>query len=134
MIGFEAYLKLRSIIDELVDRSRMGCIILVEGRRDVLSLRELGVTGKILAVSNTPNAVLVDSIGCRDVVILTDWDKRGERLKDDLVLKLSSWGVVADISFRKRIFAIVGRIVTEVEDLADFVRKVEVDLFGLPKP
>ncbi len=123
-LSLEAYLRLKAAIEELVERSEEGAVIIVEGRRDVESLRKLGVRGKIVTSSNHSNAEIVDSVGCRDVIIMTDWDRRGEKLKDDLLAKFSSWGVVPDVEIRKRIFSIIGREVTEVEDLADFVLKL----------
>ncbi len=124
-LKLEAYLKLKAAIDELIERSEEGAVIVVEGKNDKQSLRRLGVRGEILTSSNHSNAELVDLIGCREVIILTDWDKKGEALKDDLVIKFSSWGVVPNIEIRRRIFSIIGKEVTEVEDLADFIFKLE---------
>ena len=123
MINYERLLK---VLLELKERSEDGAVILVEGRRDVLSLRKLGVYGKIITVSNVSKAKLVDELGYCDVIILTDWDEKGEILKRDLVAKLSSWGVVADTSLRKRLFEVVGKVVTEVEDLADLFFKLQI--------
>ena len=129
--SLKAYLELKSAIEELIEKAESGAVILVEGRRDILALRKLGVFGCVIAVANKSNVELVDSIGCREVVILTDWDDRGEKLKEDLVVKLSSWGVVADTSIRKKIFSAVGKNITEVEDLAEFVRRCEEGLIKL---
>ncbi len=101
-------------LNELVERSKEGAIILVEGRRDVQALRELGVEGKIVPVSNVPKASLIDRIE-GDVIILTDWDEKGEILKRSLFNMLLSNGIVADTEIRRRIFSSVD--VTEVEDL-----------------
>ncbi len=120
-LDLDTYLRLIRAIEELRDLAEKGAVIIVEGRRDVEALRRLGVEGEIIASANHSNAKIVDIIGQREVVILTDWDRRGEALKDDLVVKLSSWGVTPNLEIRKRIFSIVGRIITEVEDLADFV-------------
>ncbi len=124
-LKIEAYLKLKATIDELIERSEEGAVIIVEGKNDIRSLRMLGVKGEILASSNHPNAELVDLVGCREVIILTDWDKKGEALKDDLVMKFSSWGVIPNVEIRRKIFSIIGKEVTEVEDLADFMLKLE---------
>ncbi len=101
-------------LNELIERSKEGAIILVEGRRDVQALRELGVEGKIVPVSNVPKASIVDRVE-GDVIILTDWDEKGEILKRCLFNMLLSNGIVADIEIRRRIFSSVD--VTEVEDL-----------------
>ncbi len=119
MIDYE---ELSKIIAELKDRSNEA-VILVEGRKDLLSLRRLGVQGKILTVSNLSRAKLVDEIGCSDVIILTDWDEKGEILKRDLIEKLS--GIKVDLVLRKKLFSIVGRFIREIEDLADLYFKLQ---------
>lgn len=124
-LSFEAYLKLKAAIDELIERSENGAVIVVEGLNDVKALRRFGIKGEIVTSSNHSNAELVDFIGHREVIIMTDWDKRGEALKNDLITKFSSWGVIPDVEIRRRIFSIVGREVTEVENLAEFVFKLE---------
>jgi len=124
-LSFEAYLKLKAAIDELIERSENGAVIVVEGLNDVKALRRFGIKGEIVTSSNHSNAELVDFIGHREVIIMTDWDKRGEALKNDLITKFSSWGVIPDVEIRRRIFSIVGREVTEVENLAEFMFKLE---------
>ena len=112
MIDYEYFMK---ALKELIERARDGAIVLVEGRRDVEALKDLGVEGKILPVSSVSRAKLVESVE-GDVIILTDWDEKGEKLKREIFEVLLSNGVIADTSIRKRIFSAVN--VNEVEDLA----------------
>jgi 5S rRNA maturation endonuclease (ribonuclease M5) len=112
MINYEDFMK---ALKELIERARDGAIVLVEGRRDVEALKDLGVEGKILPVSSVSRAKLVESVE-GDVIILTDWDEKGEKLKREIFEVLLSNGVIADTSIRKRIFSAVN--VNEVEDLA----------------
>ena len=112
MINYEDSMK---ALKELIERAKDGAIVLVEGRRDVEALKDLGVEGKILPVSSVSRAKLVESVE-GDVIILTDWDEKGEKLKREIFEVLLSNGVIADTSIRKRIFSAVN--VNEVEDLA----------------
>lgn len=112
MINYEDFMK---ALKELIERAKDGAIVLVEGRRDVEALKDLGVEGKILPVSSVSRAKLVESVE-GDVIILTDWDEKGEKLKREIFEVLLSNGVIADTSIRKRIFSAVN--VSEVEDLA----------------
>ncbi len=112
MINYEDFMK---ALKELIERAKDGAIVLVEGRRDVEALKDLGVEGKILPVSSVSRAKLVESVE-GDVIILTDWDEKGEKLKREIFEVLLSNGVIADTSIRKRIFSAVN--VNEVEDLA----------------
>lgn len=127
MIDRKDFQKLHEIISELSLRSENGAVIIVEGFKDVVSLRELGINGDIFMSSNTSNAVLVDRIGNKDVIILTDCDRRGELLEKSLVQKFSSWGITPDVEFKKRIFSIVSRDIIAIENLASYYRRLETE-------
>ncbi len=127
MIDSQDLLKLEEIFKELRKRSEDGAIIIVEGPKDVASLRSLGVEGDIVTSSNTPDAVLVDEIGKKDVIILTDCDRRGDTIEKSLLNKFSSWGVTPNTEFKKRIFSVLKEI-HEIEDLAKYLEKARVEL------
>ncbi len=128
-LDLRLYLKLKSLIDELIERSENGAVIIVEGKNDRKALRDLGIYGDIVEASKISNSFIVDRIRRRDVIILTDWDKRGEMIKRDLMNKFSSWGIIPDTEIRKKIFSIVKKDVTEVEKLAKFFKKQRDILF-----
>ncbi|HDM60326.1 MAG TPA: toprim domain-containing protein [Archaeoglobus veneficus] len=122
------FFELSEIIDDLKAKSEEGAIIIVEGSKDVAALRELGIGGTIVKASSIPTSVIVDKIGARDVIILTDWDRRGELLVRELARKFSSWGITPDVTTRKRIFALVSKEITSVENLSSFYFKVEGEI------
>lgn len=119
--------KLEEIFKELRKRSENGAVIIVEGPGDAASLRCLGIKGDIVTSSNTPDAVLVDDIGKKDVIILTDCDRRGDTIEKSLWNKFSSWGVTPNTEFKRRIFSVV-KEVHEIEDLAKYVEKARAEL------
>lgn len=127
MIESQDLLKLEEIFKELRRRSENGAVIIVEGPGDVASLRSLGVRGDIMTSSNTPDAVLVDEIGKKDVIILTDCDRRGDTMEKSLWNKFSSWGVTPDTEFKKKIFSVIKEI-HEIEDLAKYLEKARAEL------
>ncbi|MGC9307554.1 MAG: toprim domain-containing protein [Thermoplasmatota archaeon] len=66
--------------------------ILVEGEKDVAALRRLGVTGMILTVhAGRPLVDVCDRIAVAydEIIILTDWDKKGGRLSRAIEKNLS---------------------------------------------
>ena len=66
--------------------------ILVEGEKDVAALRRLGVTGMILTVhAGRPLVDVCDRIAAThdEVIVLTDWDKKGGRLSRAIEKNLS---------------------------------------------
>ena len=127
MIERRDFQRLHEIISELSAKSENGSVIIVEGSKDAASLRELGINGEIFMSSNTPDAVLVDRIGNRDVIILTDFDRRGELLEKSLVQKFSSWGITPNVEFKKKIFSIVSKDIVFIENLANYYRKLETE-------
>jgi 5S rRNA maturation endonuclease (ribonuclease M5) len=127
MIGIEDFLKLKNLIGELAMRSENGSVIIVEGLKDVASLRTLGIKGDIITSSSISDVAVVDRVKNKDVVILTDHDRRGDLLEKNLVNKFSSWGVIPDVEFKKKIFSIA-RDINSIENLARYYEKVKVEL------
>lgn len=125
MIKPEECKKLKEILTELAEKSKNGSIIIVEGINDLKSLREIGIKGKIFTSSNTPNVELVDQIGRKDVIILTDNDRTGNILEKNLKSKFSTWGVNANTEFKRKIFSIVSKEIYSIEELAFLCQKIE---------
>jgi len=70
---------LEKIISELIEENKRVPII-VEGEKDVKSLKKLGINGKIITVNKGLNlTVFSDNLADRykEIIILTDWDRRG---------------------------------------------------------
>ena len=121
----QEFLELSQIVEDLRTRSEEGAVIIVEGSKDVTALRELGISGVVVKVSSAPTSTVVDRVGKmnKEVIILTDWDRRGEILLKELIGKFSSWGITPDIAIRRRIFTLVSKEVTSVENLSSFYFK-----------
>lgn len=58
MVDVEIYRKrlerVEGLLEELVERSEKGAVIIVEGKRDVLSLKKLGINGKFELATHHP--------------------------------------------------------------------------------
>jgi 5S rRNA maturation endonuclease (ribonuclease M5) len=74
--------RLRKIIEALYEINR-GIPVIVEGKKDASALRNLGLTGEVIILHNGKS--LYDF--CTDiterfhrVILLLDWDKKGENL------------------------------------------------------
>ncbi len=85
--------KIQQIITALTEDSANGKPIIVEGKKDVESLRTLGVNGRILTVKTEGKSFLeataeIEKHDAREVILLLDFDRRGregtKRLKQDL--------------------------------------------------
>ncbi|HDN74021.1 hypothetical protein B6U96_11285 [Archaeoglobales archaeon ex4484_92] len=109
------------VLEELKERARNGWVIVVEGEKDVASLRKLGVAGEILTFSGY--SATADRVGKRKTIILTDYDERGREIERGLSKALLSYGNVADVEIKRKIFCKIKKEVTKVEELYGFVKK-----------
>ena len=74
--------RIRMVLEALVEINRRVPVI-VEGKKDATALRNLGLSGEVLALHNGKGMYefcedLMDRYS--KVVLLTDWDTRGEEL------------------------------------------------------
>ncbi len=123
---------IEEIILELKVLADSGAIIVVEGRRDVASLRSLGIKGEIWLASQKPLLEFTEQLSKsgKDVVLLTDWDKRGgmmaRRITDDLLF----YGVMPNTDIRSRIGIRVRKRIKDIESLNNYVNRLRYELLG----
>jgi len=116
-----------SVIEDL-DQLALTHILLVEGKNDVLALHELGVEADMFCVQSGGGPVRASEYAWekgRPAVILTDWDRRGDSLADDLRRNLSSLCVRYDDSIRDRLARVCGPFCRDVESLHLIRRMLE---------
>lgn len=96
-------------------------ILLVEGSKDVDALRSVGIDGEFYCVQSGGGplraAEHVWRAG-RPAVILTDWDRRGGSLADDLRRDLESLCVPYDDGIRRGLAVLCRQYSKDVESLA----------------
>jgi 5S rRNA maturation endonuclease (ribonuclease M5) len=118
----ENYKRFLRIIDEL--REFEGALI-VEGMRDEVALRNLGVRAEIIRLSRLPLpevALIASSYG--EVKILTDFDRKGEELAKKLLRYLAGYPCRVDAETRKELKRLVKKDVKGIEDLYGLYLKV----------
>ena len=82
--------------------------IVVEGNKDKAALRALGIKNKIFTI-NKPLFAVAEEIAesNKDIVILTDLDKKGKELYGKLSTLLQRLGVRIDSQYREFLFRIL---------------------------
>lgn len=110
-------------LEEWLVRAReenLSTPILVEGKRDRDALRSLGFSGEIILL-NQGHSILfvVREISERHsrVIVLTDWDSKGNRLAALVVKACRANTIEADMTLRLELMNIVKKDVTTVESL-----------------
>ena len=112
------------VLQDLLEQSgRDGAVIVVEGKHDVASLRNLGICGKIVPLGGQPLLNFADTLACGSdsVIVLTDWDRRGNELAQRIVRYLQPYAVVVDTSLRDRLRKLVQKDVKDVQGLGRYL-------------
>lgn len=115
------------IIDEIIERSQTGTTIIVEGKRDIIALKKLGITGHIETSTHQPLLVFAENLAkdATQIIILTDWDRRGDILADKITTYLQNIGITPDLDIRRRISSLVRRELKDVESLYSYMVKLK---------
>jgi len=92
--------EIEEIISELKSSNKL---IIVEGIKDKRALNKLGVNNYIVVLNKKPIFAVIEDIAkiTKDVVILTDFDKKGKELYGKLNSGLQRLGVKVDHYFRE---------------------------------
>lgn len=100
-------------------------MVLVEGVRDVEALKRLGYRGRIEMISMREAHIdIAERVAerSRKVLILSDFDREGRRINQEMFLLLGSRGVRVEDGMRRRIGRLMAVLGTRaVEDLDNIV-------------
>ena len=102
--------------------------IVVEGRKDVESLNNLGIHGEFLMVQVSGGPIrIAESLwnNGSKAVILTDWDRRGDSLADDLRRNMDSLQIHYNIEIRRELAHLCRPFCKDVESLHSVVNLLE---------
>ncbi len=102
--------------------------IVVEGRKDVKALNNLGIEGKFMMVQVSGGPVRIAenlwNNGSK-AVILTDWDRRGDQLAEDLIRNMDSLQIHYNIEIRRELAHLCRPFCKDVESLHSVVNLLE---------
>ena len=103
-------------------------IILVEGKKDVSALHNLGIDSDIICIQRDGGplraAEMLSEKG-KKAIILTDWDDRGNRLAIDLEHHLTAMCVGFDKDVRERMKDVCIKDIKDVESLDSLYKRLE---------
>ncbi len=124
--------RIEEIILELQARAESGAIIVVEGKKDVQSLAMLGIKGDMKLASQQPLLEFTEllSKSGKEIVLLTDWDKKGGMVAQKIIKHLLSYGIMPNIDIRSRIRNLVKKKIKDIESLNSYVSRLRSELQG----
>jgi len=127
-----SFRRLSLIVEELSYRVKKGTPILIEGKKDEEALNKLGIKGNIIKVSGSGLKLFevaekaIESSS--EVIILTDFDKKGDLLAKKLSNDIQSLGSHPDLNIRKNIMKITRRYIKDIESLPKHLKNLELEL------
>lgn len=126
VVDVERAERLREIIDHLRDVNNRVPVI-VEGKKDASALRSLGLVGDVITLHNGKNLYdFCDDIAHRfpRVVLLLDWDRKGEDLNRILSDHLNGhWEAFS--SFRELLRVLCQKEIKDIEGIPKLLKKLE---------
>ncbi|MCX6669200.1 MAG: topoisomerase [Methanothrix sp.] len=117
---------LEELISSLKEVSLQGAAIIVEGRRDEQALRALGLKGPVIMASRRSALHLAEDAArsFAQIVLLTDWDEKGDEMAKTIELHLRSAGSRPDLEIRSRLKKLVKKEIKDVESLSFYVDRM----------
>jgi len=117
--------KIQQILTQLIEESAKGKPIIVEGRKDVHALQELGVKGVILTVKTGGKSFLeatteIEAFGAPEVILFLDFDRRGKEGTRHLQQNLERAKTKVNLKFWQELQGLVGREVQCIESLPSY--------------
>ena len=130
MDDLERLEKLEELILELQQMSDKGALIIVEGQRDRKALRALGIAGTIMLGTKKSILVFCEEVAreYNNVIILTDWDEKGDKLAALMEGYLRSTSAAANMDIRKKILNLVRKRIKDIESLDTHISNLRHDL------
>jgi 5S rRNA maturation endonuclease (ribonuclease M5) len=119
--------KIQQTLERLVEESAKGTPIIVEGKKDVETLRALGVQGQIVTAKTGGKSRLdliseIEKTGSPEIILLLDFDRRGREWTAILRQNLEKAGIKANVTFRKELLRFAGRELKDIEGLAAYLQ------------
>jgi 5S rRNA maturation endonuclease (ribonuclease M5) len=118
--------RIQHVLERLREESVKGIPIVVEGKKDVQSLRQLGVEGEIICAKTGGKSRLdliseVEERGAKEVILLFDFDRRGNEWTGKVRQQLDAARIKSDLNFRRELKRFTGKEVKDVEGLASYM-------------
>jgi 5S rRNA maturation endonuclease (ribonuclease M5) len=122
--------KIQHILQCLAVESDGGTPIIVEGKKDVETLRALALEGTIIPAKSGGKSLLdviseVEKDRPKEVILLLDFDRRGKELTRQLREHLEKKRITPNTTFWHMLFSVVGREIRDVESLTAYMETLK---------
>ncbi len=127
--------KIKHVLECLAEEAEKGTPIIVEGKKDIRTLENLGIKGNIISAktggrSRQDLIFELENICRKDVALLLDFDRRGKELTEKLKEDLEKLGMKPNLLFWNELFGLVGRDIKDIEGLAGYLNTLRKRIGG----
>ena len=118
--------KITQSISILIEDSKKGTLIIVEGKKDVATLRALGVEGKIICAKTGGKSFLdvvsdLQDAQLSEIILLMDFDRRGKQATNRLRHSLERAGIKVNLEIWLAILRSAGKDNQCIEGLSTYL-------------
>jgi 5S rRNA maturation endonuclease (ribonuclease M5) len=122
--------RIQQVLERLVQESSEGTPIIVEGKKDIETLRTLGIQGEIMSAKTGGKSRLdviseIEKKQSREVVLLLDFDRRGREWTTILKQHLEKTEIKPNLDFWNDLKRLVGRELKDIEGLAAYMQTLK---------
>lgn len=123
------------ILEHLAEESAKGTPIIVEGKKDIKTLRMLAIEGKIISAKTGGKSLLeviseIEKASNREVILLLDFDRQGRELIKKLKQHLEKIGIKPNLKFWSELSKLVGTEVKDIEGLASYMETLKSKIYN----
>jgi 5S rRNA maturation endonuclease (ribonuclease M5) len=121
--------KVQQVIAKLIETAK-GKPVIVEGQKDAKALVELGVDGTVLTLKTGGKSFFdfiqqVEELNPDEVILLLDYDRRGNEGTKRLQQELERLKIKANVRFWIELHALVGHEVQCIESLPAYMTTLQ---------
>ena len=122
--------RIEQVIAKLREESAKSKPIVVEGKKDLQALRDLGIIGKILTVKTGGKSFLeataeIEALHADEVILLLDFDRRGKEGTGRLQQSLKRTKINVNSQFWLELHGLVGREIHCIESLPSYLSTLQ---------
>ena len=122
------------ILEEL---KNINSPIIVEGKRDTIALKKIGIKDEIIelndgtSVLTTIERIFQNSGPSTEFIIMTDWDKTGNKLAKQLILYGEASDLKPNDDLRRKLSRFTDKEISCVEELSTFAHSLGNEALSL---
>ena len=125
--------KFLKILESLAEESKNGIPILVEGKKDVNTLRNLGIKGIMITIKTKGKSFLnliseIKQLEASKVILLLDFDKRGKEGTKCFQQNLEHNKIKYNLTYWRELIALTSKKIQYIESLDAYLFNLDKKL------